>query len=111
MKEWFGRNLSVGTSGLASEYNPFSPEWLNGTGWARFRGTTPMAGQGYARSFIPPPTLREHCDTVGTSASRCSLRRRPGAARFNSDAKVALRLWSGSRVAFQRCGCLTAPSK
>jgi hypothetical protein len=54
MKEWFGRNLSVGTSGLASEYNPFSPEWLNGTGWARFRGTTPMAGQGYARSFIPP---------------------------------------------------------
>jgi hypothetical protein len=48
---------------------------------------------------------------VGAIRFEVLVEAQAGRARFNSDAKVALRLWSGSRVAFQRCGCLTAPSK
>jgi hypothetical protein len=43
------------------------------------------------------PILHAWANTVGPSVSMCSLRRKPGAARFNSDASVALRTSSGSR--------------
>jgi hypothetical protein len=43
------------------------------------------------------PILYAWANTVGPSVSMCSLRRKPGAARFNSDASVALRTSSGSR--------------
>jgi hypothetical protein len=43
------------------------------------------------------PILQACANTVGPSASMCSLNRRPGAARLNTDANVAFLVSSGSR--------------
>src|SRR5260370_26319014 len=43
------------------------------------------------------PILQACANTVGPSASMCSLSRRPGAARLNTDANVAFLVSSGSR--------------
>src|SRR5262249_10400671 len=43
------------------------------------------------------PILQAWANTVGPSASMCSLNRRPGAARLNTDANVAFLVSSGSR--------------
>jgi terminase small subunit-like protein len=48
------------------------------------------------RSLIRP-ILQACANTVGPSASMCSLRRTPGAARLTTDAKGAFRVSSGSR--------------
>src|SRR5437763_1282219 len=47
------------------------------------------------------PSLQACPNTVGPSSSRCSLNRRPGAARASTLTRVALRTASGSVVAIE----------